>query len=477
MGISDLISLITTILLVILLIRFYQVWGMKMLMHPGLYFNLIWLTSVISQWYLTKIELALLPFPEFADELNIFVGFTALCFLIFLSHGKRKSAQPATPLNYVYSVKFYQILAFVSLLSAFFMFFASGASFNLAETRLSGPANNSLISGGNKSGLYIIAQIATSFNPLMSIFAGYLIGMKIQRKEVLISSYFWLLAPFMIALIFMFTSGGRNPLAVGLKVYLLGFAFSMPQLLISKLRNKIFKYIFLILFGFTLFSTAAAVQRQIKMQSYNKFLDATNYDSKIIFAFSGILEYMSAHYWGYQLRRVDSMEPELGWGYNTFYGVIDAGIPFSGLMGINSSLVNLLGIEEQDYLSSYNSGKEGSYTTTSVYLAIVKDFGVPGAFVFIFFFAFYTQWLFTRAMRKKYFKATNIFFLYLCFQFWASSNFGSAYNSNFSVFNLFILFFVFDYMQKIFANRPKIRNKEGVLNHISQQGFTSSAKA
>jgi len=457
---SDTIFLITTILLIVLLISYYKIWGMKMLLHPGFYFAMIWVIAVPSQWYLMKLKIALIPFPKYIDELNIFVAFTAFCFLIFSFQGRNKNTIQDIELNFLYSKKFYKILLYVTLAGVSFKFIYSwlylGATLNMGETRLAYTKDLIHIKRSFNT-LEILFSYMSMFYPVITILAGYYLGRMIQKREALINSYWLLGLPLLITFIQVITIGGRNPMAIGIKYYLFGLAFTMSYYLNNRIKRKYILYALMVILSFGSFSSFVNNQRMVAFGATRNVQKVS--DNVLINNFSAIMQYMSDHYWGYQLRRNDSFNSsQLGFGYFTFNGIFLTEIPFSSLIGFQGNLGDILEFEENrlDYKRLARLKKDGFYTTRSVYIEMICDFGQKGIFLFIILFTYYSNRLFINVSNRKFQKPLNLFFLFLCFNYWASSNFQSVYATG--IFITFIIFWLFDLLQKMFYNSP-IRTK------------------
>jgi hypothetical protein len=84
-----------------------------------------------------------------------------------------------------------------------------------------------------------------------------------------------------------------------------------------------------------------------------------------------------------------------------------------------------------DYFYLHKKKMEGYYTTNSVYLGLKLDFGFYGTLIFLFLYTFYTNFLFRKIISGKDVTLYTVFWFYLSFDFWASSNFDSSYSSGF----------------------------------------------
>jgi hypothetical protein len=264
---------------------------------------------------------------------------------------------------------------------------------------------------------------------------------------------------FLITLIYVFTIGGRNPLAVGIKLYVFGLAFSLPFQLYGRIKRKVVLTMLFVIVAFGLFSTFVGNQRDQVSSGYAYIQPSSDKMNSIVLNnFSGIMDYMGAHYSGYQLRRADTFDPQnLGYGIYTFNGLFNFSIPFSSFLGFRGTLGDLLGfpVNELSYYRLAQLNKSSFWTTRSVYIEMICDFGVKGVYIFIFFFTFYTHTLFLTLFSKRFNKALKLLLIYICFTYWASSNFQSAYSNNLLV--SFLAFWLFDYFQKWFIKPSSLK--------------------
>jgi oligosaccharide repeat unit polymerase len=436
---------------------------MKMFLHPGFYFAGIWVIAVPSQWYLTIEEIAYIPYPEYVDELNIFVSFTALCFIIFANFGTKTKKQNGAELSFLRSKRFYSFLLYLTLTGALLRLFKSwyfiGINFNIGQVRLAITGDLNQLQQGS-SLIDSLSSYMNIFYPIITILAGYYLGLKVQRKTGFINSNWLIFIPFLITIIYVMTIGGRNPLAIGLKLYILGFAFTLQYQVLDRVKKKIWIYFIAAFLAFGLFSTLVGNQREQLAKGYTfsgGFSD--NINSKVLKNFSGIMEYMGAHYSGYQIRRHDTFDPnKLGYGYYTFNGLFNFSVPFSSLVGLRGTLGDFFGFEENElkYSRLAELDKPSFWTTRSVYLEMICDFGVYGIFGFIFLITFYTHRIFLKLTKRRFNKALNFIFFYLIFTYWSSSNFQSNYSNNLLV--VFLGFWGFDFLQKHVFRTPLNRS-------------------
>jgi len=446
---TDLINIICVLVHLLTLIVIWKVWGFRSFIHPGFYFAFLWIVSVTSQWYLIKINYASLPHPEYIDELNIYAAYTSICFSIFSLWKFHKTRKILLDVDIVRDVNRYRVLTYIVLICVIIMFISLGASFSFAYNRMEQTEGLKHI-GRNFSFLYSISSIMVSTLIFLTISAGIFLS-RIITKQVSKTNNKWiLLMPLFATFIYALAIGGRNPIIGTLKNYFLGIGIGIPIMISSKIKKKILSIIFSSVILFALFSTFIQEGRaNIKQQS------TKTYDSKFVENFSGIMEYMSAHYWGYQLRRIDFATGEdLMYGVATFYDIGSISIPFSSQLGINGDLWTLFGVK-YDPLGIYKSGSEGSYTTSTIYSLLIKDFGIVGTYIAIILLVAITQIVFLNLMNKPKKTAISLIFHILFFTYWASSNFNSGFMN---IQGLIIGAVIFDlvlrnYDRKIIKNR------------------------
>ncbi|GHT65450.1 hypothetical protein AGMMS50239_25350 [Bacteroidia bacterium] len=447
---EDLSFIIALILLSITTISYLSIWKLKSFFHPGFYFSILWLVAVFSEWYLIKYNLAIVVDVFYIDELNFLVSFTALCFLGFQFIGlKYKQKQPI--LNCFYVKDYFKNIVILIGIVAIFSFIYSGASLNMGLNRIAYGGYDEMRHIHKESSLLeILFNVLKSPLPFVAIFSGYLIGKQFVEKEISFKNKFILYIPFIVYLLETIQIGGRNPAIIGLKNYLLGFGLAMPYLLNSKKKVKLLSYVLIIFVSFSLFSTIVGNQRaMVRKQS----ISSEREDSAFYSLFSGVMDYMSAHYWGYQLRRTDYINNDYTYGSHTFYGFLNISIPFSSSLETDN-LWSVLGVDYEP-LEIYKSGVTGFYTTYSIYLQLYKDFGPAGIYIFLLLFTFFTHHLFVRMQKKHNISFFDLFWFYMCFSFWSSSNFDSFYSSTF-IKSLIVMSIIVVFVQKQFRTQLKL---------------------
>lgn len=404
------------------LLTVVKVWQWKALVHPGLYFSGIWLVSVISEWYLLAVGKAVLIDQNLIDELNIYAAFTSLMFLMFAFNG-RKYACGDFRISIVKSGRKYINYLYLCLFVIVADFIIKGATFSFGLNRQNTVGDMAHITNAATP---IDAVFSILISPIIyfTIFAGIEVAKYFTKSSQFNFSKLIISLPFVITFINALIIGGRNPIAISIKHYLWGIGLGVSAYLVTKkVRRKIIRFAFLVVIAFSLFSTVVAIQRQ-EVFGYSK--TEVQEESKIVSAFSGIMDYMSAHYWGYQLRRNDVSSGEnLEYGVCTFYGLGNLYIPFSGFLGIKGNLWEWFGVKYTPN-EVYMSGVEGFYTTSTIYSLLVRDFGVKGTYFAIIFLVLITQLIFVHLHRYEHRTALSLIPIIIVLTYWSSSNFNSG---------------------------------------------------
>lgn len=414
------ICFILTHLLSILV--FIKIWRWRAWAHPGFYFSGIWLVSVISEWYLLSTGEAILVSQHLIDELNVYAAFTSLTFLLFAFIG-HKHANRNIRINIVRDKKKYLSYLYLCLFVVILDFIIKGATFSFGLNRLASTGDMAHMTR-IASPIDAVFSILTSPIIYFTIFAGIELVKYFTKSSQFSFSKLSIAVPFIITFINALIIGGRNPVAISIKHYLWGLGLGLSTYLITKrVKRRIIRFAFVVFVAFSLFSTMVAIQRQ---QVFGFSKTEVQGENKIISAFSGIMDYMSAHYWGYQLRRNDfSKGDTLQYGVCTFYGLGNLSIPFSGLMGIKGNLWEWIGVKYKPN-EVYMSGVTGFYTTSTIYALLVRDFGVKGTYFAIIFLVLVTQLIFAHLFRHEHKTALSLIPIIIVLTYWSSSNFNSG---------------------------------------------------
>lgn len=420
---------ITIHILTIIVIR--KNWKMQAILHPGFYFSILWTISTISQWITTTVGIMPLPNEPAIYELNVYAAFTSLVFMLTSSIGKQNYTISDTFKLGTGTYDYLKVLIVLAFISTLLEWISSGASFSFSENRADVLYSQSHI-GRRYTLLDSVLAICKTTMPFVTIVIGYILGIMLATDKALISKK-WIALPIIIAFIDAMAQGGRISVLNSLKNYIIGVGFSIPLYKIS--NKRVFKLLFysvtcvIAFFAFISFVGESRAEYTGAEYSFSQFG-----------IFGGVVDYMTSHYWGYQLRRIDyANNIDLYYGINTFYGFLDFRIPFSASLGFNGNIWDMLGVEF-DPLKIYKSGVEGSYTTSSQFMPLVADFGTKGAYVAIIVLVCLTQRLFLSIVRNRKKSALSLVFYYIFFCYWFGSNFNGGFMSLYTVFLAAVLF-------------------------------------
>ncbi|CDN30877.1 hypothetical protein BN938_0773 [Mucinivorans hirudinis] len=450
---TEYVSIITILSNIFALFVIWNIWRWKIFVHPGAYFSVLWAISVMSEWYLVETDLAMTPNPQFIDELNLYGAFASFCFAIFSLIGQKYSRHEIK-IEIVSNKKMLLALMWIAIVATIANFIYKGATLSFATNRGYG--------GISDVGDHIYREF-TVLDSLLSIFTGgvflytiymgYALAKKItDQKELPIKRYLIIALPFVITFLSAVIIGGRNPIVSSIKLYVLGIGFGLPLVLAKKSRKRIILLITSALIAFSMFSSYVADERiEIAMTSKQE------YDSEILNKFAGIMDYMSAHYWGYQLRRTDYADGNnLLYGKATLYGLGDIRIPFSSMLGINSGLLDVFGIE-YDNLDIYKDKAEGYYTTSTIFMPMVRDYGLYGTFLYILIVVIVTQYLFLNVIKKTKCTGLSLVPFYIVFTYWSSANFNVGLGGA-TITPILLSVIVYDILQNNYSSNV-IKNK------------------
>ena len=416
-------AIFTLLSLLFLIIYQIKIWKLRVVMSPAFYFAIIWSFGVIGCLVLSPVGFLYEPYPQYINELNILIAFTALCFILLTKHKYKKVNQGPIRLSFCTKDTF-RLLTTLFLFAAIVDFIRLGGSFNVGGAR----QNLAEITAGRPTWIGYCQLLSLP----LSMYAGAKF-VSILSKQIRVSLFdgVFLCLPLVANLVFSLNVGGRVDFVYAFAQYLIGFSLGLPissKLSIYKkyLKYLLFSGIFLVLF-------ISAVGKARSEFTGNDSAARIYFEemNPIVGALYGPVEYIIASYNGYQLRRVDAVEEdELGYGRYTFNGFINWNIPFAGTMGIkNASIAKALDIY-YDNQETYDYKRELFYTTHSCYLTIIKDYGFKGAFLCIIFLTYLAHYFFILIQTKQVIKhACQLYFFFLFWNYWAKSNFYGTLSS------------------------------------------------
>ena len=407
------VYLFILIMLLLSLIFFLKTLGIRRLvLHPATYFFLIWIVSVLSEWLFDSMNLVPIVDRRYINELLLYVGFTAFCFVCVLYCDKKNINNINVSFDkFIGNISVFKILTVLYLVSIVADFIINGRSLNMAENRaVMGESNN-----------MAILKIIQSFGFLLQIISGYLFAERYLNKRDYSISYFWIILPMVVGLFSGVLIGGRNPIILMMKNVLVGIGFSILYL---KSKTQIRKFIIggvLLLLVFSMFSTFVDDQRG---DLANRSSFSENFDNDILKSVSGLMHYTTAHYVGYQYRRIDYVdENNLLYGAATFYGLGNFKMP---LFPLSFNIWKLF----TDYTPKelyFELQYDYYYTTNSIYLSLMKDFGRFGMLFVIFLLVVITQRTYSALLAYRGENLLTLFLYLLLFSYWSSSNFDSSF--------------------------------------------------
>lgn len=439
---SATLVLITTLAIAVTLACFFVRLRLRALIHPGTYFLVIWLLAVPGYYFSATSGIFPLYYPRYADELTGYVLFTTLCFFAFLWRKPAAVKFGANTIDYFRTERIFLQCAGVVLVTALLLWIKSGAHFNIGVARLE-ILKDYLDINYQPTPMDTVGALIAQLNTPLSIYAGYELLRRMAGEPGMIRKARNLAIPFLTAVVYAFTIGGRNPIAANIKLYLLGMGFAAIYHMPRGVYQKFMRYALAVIVAFGLFSTFVADSRS---KAFGTETRKALYSSSTMARFSGVIDYMSCHYVGYQLRRVDWLYDAPTYGTETFNGFFSVGVPFASTLGIRSATVGeLVGVKPFDKLQvSLNDDREDFGTSTaSIYMNMYHDFGHYGTYVFIQLFVFFTQRCFEGYLSRRITAMSSIYFYFLLLSYWGSSNFSSSFMVE-GILYTYVLLYLYD---------------------------------
>ncbi len=410
------IAFITLFILLGTLLYQIKIWKARVLLSPGFYFSLIWILGVVGLLLFKSLDILIETNPEYIDELNILIGYTAICFIVVTKIGVKKINSSFININYLVSFRSFKLISIFYFILALYVFIFEGSGLDFGAAR-----DNMHETMENRS--FLIGYFRLLSIPL-SIYAGSEIVKSILNiKKATILKYFFLILPFISDALFSLSEGGRVAMVYGMMLYLVGAVLTVPLNFNVKEKKKIILYGVLLAFFINSMISWIGKVRSESDGSLNTTEMIKEKLGAIGFLY-GAIEYVSSSYIGYQYRRVDAVDPQLGYGQYTFNGFINWQFPFAARFGIeDASLAKAFDIYYHNQ-ETYDLSRDYYYVTHSAYIPIIKDFGFEGAFFAIFFIVYWSHRFFVRIQTKsKINHSVNFFFYYLFLMYWARSNF------------------------------------------------------
>lgn len=419
------IACITLIILVLLIIRQIQIWKVRVLISPAFYFAGIWSLGTLSLFIFTAAGVQVDTYPQYMNELNIYIAFTGLCFLYFTKKSRDKIQDNSIiDFNFMPSLALYKWLCMFVAIAAIIEFIKLGGNLNMGYAR-----EHVHEIQENRSTL---TSYATVLSNVLSIWAGHKLikelSYSVKNKWYRLV---WLFVPLIANLIMSINVGGRVDIFFSFMCYLIGIGLALPiNINLNKFRKPILA-ISIVAISIMGFISFVSKQRANYYNDYNVARIYIENNYPLLSPLYGAIEYCNAQYKGYEYRRVDAVDlNNLGYGRYTFNGFINWTLPFSSQIGLNDvSIAKICGIYYNNQ-ETYDFQREYYQSTHSCYLTMVKDFGVYGAFFCIFFLVFISHQLFIKIQQRKNInKACSLFLFYIFLSYWQHSNFYGTLSS------------------------------------------------
>lgn len=411
------IAIISLSLLVILLVYQISIWKIRVLLSPGFYFALIWSLGIISLLLFKVVGVLIETYPEYIDELNILLGYTAVCFIVVSKFGRKRIVMDSIVIDYIKSNKLFKFLSFFYFFISLYVFLVEGSGLDFASARNS--IQKTIENRSALVGYFRLLSVPLSIHAGSKL-TNYLLGfIKIKKGDFL-----FFILPFISDTLFSLTEGGRVAMVYSMLLYLVGAALSVPLNFNSRVKFKIIFYGLIIAYSLNLMISWVG---SVRSKADGTFAVTQLFEEKLgYFSFLyGSMQYVNSSFIGYQYRRVDAVDnSRLGYGIYTFNGFINGQIPFASRFGFeNASIAKALDIFYFNQ-ETYDFSRDFYYTTHSSFIPIIKDFGFSGSFFAIFVIVVISHYFFVKIQSQSIIKKSLSFLFYFLFLFyWAKSNF------------------------------------------------------
>lgn len=445
------ISIVALIINIMLVVKQIKIWKLRVFLSPGFYFGILWSFGLLGVVILHPVGLLFEKNPQYIDELSVYVGFTALCFWLLTSKGKDKVNLET--INMVFPKQVFNFLSFIMMIMAVYEFVRTGASWeNMGGARLAVHETQASRSFIVNYGFIVSASL--------SIISGHELMLRLSKQSIYKGFSIILLFPLFSNLLMSISVGGRVNFTYSMTYYLLGaaFVFDLKGSFAHTLKTYKRQIVIILLSLMIVVGFITYIGNQRSIYSKERTDYAEQYLSEIspvLGVIYGPVNYVIASYDGYQLRRVDAVDPDhLGYGRYTFNGFINWTLPFAGQLGLsNFSIAKLLGIYYFNQ-ETYDYERERYYTTHSCYIPIFKDFGYWGSFLCIIFLTVIAHNLFVKIQSRKKIKyCCSLWFYLLFWDYWVKSNMYGTLSASVMV-SLYGLLFV-DIIILVFSSYKK----------------------
>lgn len=464
---SDLINFTYLSLFIIVATLFLQYlkYGVKFILHPTFWFFLVWIFSIIS--FLIYIEIGftfIIIYPDLIKELFVYIDFTCICVAILGWRKAGKINQNLVQFNLTINEK---LIKYISLLIFIVVLVNTFQSSNdiVANREMGAELMKKRTDQVGKTGLmFVLKNVALNMNlPLLVYTSYHIIKKYVTKSEIKLGYYYYL--PLISMILTTVINGGRAGIISAAILFSQGtfIALFSDLLAIRPKFKKLLIPIVVFAISFTLYSTLINQLRSEKTE-----VDHTTEkweEFPILKPFSGIIQYLTDHYPGYQLRRVDSVTPEEDYFGKTFTFVKNASIPFiTQFFGTSISLESIFHLGRNDVAKVDLSDLEWSNTTATVYLVLYDDFGYYGTFVAIFIFALVTQFFFERFYLKNHKTYISTIFMYtMLIYLWSNSIFSHHISDNW-LLTFYYYFLMVDLLNYAISDKSiKLENESTVV--------------
>lgn len=429
---SSMLAIITISVLILTATLMWKTYNVKILLHPGFYFCLVWILAISSYLYINTFPNKYNVInPVYVDELHSFILFTAICFLILKNRGKFRVKENRSDWTVYNFTPLFKKLTIIVLIAAIATFIYRGAFLDLALNRNTTVDLDTVVflSQSKTPALSMLLGSFTSLNLILAIFAGFLFGEKRRGELKFTINNIYLVIPMLTQIIMMVIIGGRNDLVWIFRCYTIGTAISIANGISKIAFKRIIIFCFLFIMIFLAYSNFNIEQRKTDIAEI-----LTWEDKPLLKPFKSVIEYFSETYIGFQLRRDDFVTQELEYGQKTFSGILFLEIPFAGAIGIRDvSIGDVFGVERYSMkkmvLELQDRNRAFSGACSSMYLLIYDDFGYVGTFIVIFLFVVLTQLVYVKWFETPNKSFFSLYFLLLFFILWSNSIFDPVFSS------------------------------------------------
>lgn len=398
-------SKITLLVLLLTLFIQYKRYGIKALLHPSFSFLAVWILSVLSfELFLMLGAELLIIREEYLNELFIFISFTSLCFILagWKSYNRIKNKGIRLRLFIPYNV--FKYFSLIFLINALISMMLTGL--NIVEARMINVENalNFYVSGGKLSIWQIVMNLFFGLNFIFTIYSGWILG---KYSDLKTGKKIIFLLPLSSTVLATIASGGRSSIISAISLFVVGFLLAVfTSRFNSKEKIKTLLKYTLIAFLFYSFYTTYVSQARLKYNAVNSYFLSILEKEPIYIPFGGLLEYLVFHYQGYQLRMVDTFNPRLEYGQNTFSFITHYNLPvISQLLKREISIRSLFNLKDTNVLKAnieaQNSNLPSIGITATIYIILKQDFGFWGTLFITLLFVILTQKIFERLFLKN----------------------------------------------------------------------------